>query len=66
MAMTQLSSKNKNKTKMMTYGKVVNAFRNGLSAELDAKCVLARVLDSVINAESAISIVLDINVHVTK
>lgn len=51
-------------SKRETYGEIVDTIWDGIAAKLDAQCVLAGVFDSVVNAESSVAIVININVHV--
>lgn len=51
--------------KCRTYSEVVDTIRNGIAAKFDAQCVLPSVFDSVVNAECAIAIIVNINVHIT-
>ena len=66
---TQISSNFKNTegcggNKKLTHCEIVDTIRDGLAAEFDAQSVFSSVFDGVVDAEGAVAVVLDIDVHV--
>ena len=50
--------------KKLTHCEIVDTIRDGLAAEFDAQSVFSSVFDGVVDAEGAVAVVLDIDVHV--
>lgn len=59
-----ISSPRKSQIGIKTYSEIVDTIRDGLAAEFDAERVFAGVFDGVVNAECAVAVVLDVDVHV--
>jgi len=49
-----------------THSEGVESVGNWLAAEFDIQCVLASILDGVVNAEGVIAVVFNVDVQITK
>lgn len=50
----------------LTYSDGIGAVGNSLSSEFDVERVLPNILYRIVNAERSITIVFDVNVHITR
>lgn len=51
--------------KICTHSERVESLWHGLSPELDGECVVACVLDCVVDAEGPVAVVFNVNIKVT-